>query len=47
MIIEKLPGLYDAESVRGWRLLKAALMFVVTILFAGWLLFHPRATNDD
>lgn len=46
-IIEKIPGAYDPESVRGMRLVKAALSFVVLILFAGWLLFHPRAGNDE
>jgi len=46
-ILEKIPGFYDPESVRGMRLLKAALSFVVLILFAGWLLFHPRAGNDE
>ena len=47
MNIERFSWLYDPETVRGWGLLKAALMVVILSLFAGWLLFHPRATNDD
>jgi hypothetical protein len=40
MSIDKMPWLYDSESVRGWRVLKAGLAFLVLGAFLVWYLFH-------
>jgi|SRR6185295_11939846 len=40
MSIDKMPGLYDEESVRGWQLLKALFSFIVCGIVLAWLLFH-------
>jgi hypothetical protein len=40
MPIDRVPGLYDPESVRGWQLIKSVGAFIVCTVFLVWLLFH-------
>jgi len=47
MPIDKLPGLYDSESVRGWRLIKAGLYFILGAGFLVWMLLHPAKSPKE
>ena len=47
MSINRLPGLYDSESVKGWRLIKAVVYFIVGAGFLVWSLTHPTESKAD
>lgn len=47
MSIDRLPWLYDPESVRGWRVVKAALFIVFGGAFLVWYLFHMPESGSS
>lgn len=47
MPIDRLPGLYDPKSVRGWRFMKAAQYFVLGTVALIWFLFNRPESGAD
>jgi hypothetical protein len=47
MSINRLPGLYDSESVKGWRLIKAVIFLFIGGSFLVWNLTHPTESKAD
>jgi hypothetical protein len=45
--IDKFPGFYDSESVRGWRFLKAIFYGLIGIAMLLWMLFHRSPSGAD
>ena len=47
MSIDRLPWLYDSESVRGWQFLKAILFIVLGVGALLWMLFHKEVSAKE
>ena len=47
MSIDRFPGLYDSESVRGWRFLKAIFFFLIGSGMLLWMLFRSSPSGAE